>query len=940
MVTEYPEDDQRAAICHGQWRHRERDADMHVNQKLIEAINGRSAQLRGLLESGHDISDSLGGSMLTTADVYVQRALDEIGRGAAAKYFKCMGEGRDNLIKRAASTMVYSADDLETVEKRTGSASDIEAIIGAKAPMHAMMAIVNRLTTPSEDRDGDTLQTAGAMMDPKAPLLWQHLHTSPIGKMVRIIEQNKDLLKVATVLLDLNDLTSDAAKLVEAGALRFSHGFIPLEFEERKGGPYARFNVLKFEIVEESLVSVPSNRDAEIELFSRGKLTSEPFKNHAKALFDSRTKVHAVPEINREAFLKKESGVIAEDDFSNGLDKWNQVKGSSNLMRKMFDVATERLEPCTQEQDWAARYIGCSVKDMSSHETSASGMMIGAFLCGLEHVTQKYQVTDTRNMKADGYEAPPVHEVVEIKADERKTFLVEGIRFGKASDHRIVWRTWQGWGQQHLLIYTDNDKFAHDLIDKVWEWVQQNNPLKGQAFAMAGGWISKTGTAWEDVFLEEPIEKALKRTVKIINEKGAEAANRGIVLAGPPGTGKTLSARVILNEAKATYIWVSAKDFWKLGSYSAFAGAFSLARELAPSIICFEDVDNWIDSYTVDLLKGEMDGLQQSSGVTTILTTNFPDQLPAALIDRPGRFHDVLEIHLPTREVRLRMLSKWAADAGLDALAKMADDTDGYSGAHVFELCRFAKTLRDEDECSLDEALTKAFTKINEQRESINQSQLSGSSYRPGRRELEAAVAKGWTGIAETRPRDGFTNFAKAFAAKLLAKEMGECKGCGEKRNLNEDGYCAKCAQSEGADNDGDETPRMPEGASREPAVPATKAGRVLSQSNYAMLTDACDDMDEAMRQDMPRPAKALVKSAHGKVKTVCDSQPKPDPEDEISKTADEPQSPDHVLAEAIEVATGNRALRDRLRRSLDALDKSDELADMADMYRVVTSTG
>jgi hypothetical protein len=77
-------------------------------------------------------------------------------------------------------------------------------------------------------------------------------------------------------------------KLVEAGVLRFSHGFIPLEFEERKGGPMARFNVLKFDIVEESLVSVPSNMDAEIELFSRGKLTSEPFKNHAKALFDAR----------------------------------------------------------------------------------------------------------------------------------------------------------------------------------------------------------------------------------------------------------------------------------------------------------------------------------------------------------------------------------------------------------------------------------------------------------------------------------------------------------------------------------------------------------------------------------------------------------------------------------------------------------------------------
>jgi hypothetical protein len=37
------------------------------------------------------------------------------------------------------------------------------------------------------------------------------------------------------------------------------------------------------------------------------------------------------------------------------------------------------------------------------------------------------------------------------------------------------------------------------------------------------------------------------------------------------------------------------------------------------------------------------------SSELTILTTNFSEQLPDALIDRPGRFHDVPNFDLPPK---------------------------------------------------------------------------------------------------------------------------------------------------------------------------------------------------------------------------------------------------------------------------------------------------
>ncbi len=921
------------------------------NAMLVERIKSRE----GSGEFGYGF---------TTADRYVQEAMSTVGRGELLAHFRCLGQGIDNVVKLAGSKLTYCGEGDVTGEVKETSVQAMAKLLGSAPPAHAMMAFVNVVTTPREDRDGDTLQTAGAKLDPKAPLLWQHIHTLPIGKMVRMLKHDAQMLKVATVLLDLNELTSDAAKLIEAEVLRISHGFIPHEFEERKGGGMARFNVLAYDIVEESLVSIPSNVDAEIELFSRGKLASSVFKAHAKALFDNRVKMIPVTEK-----AKLTLGMPAKEPASKPASK-----AGENIMRKMFDVATERVQPNKVEYEWASRYIGCAVKDLHVHTTGASGMMIGSFLAGLEATTADMQVTDTRNLDDDGSEHPPVFETIDIKSSERRSFMVEGLRFCKGGTagaaRKIVYRTWAGWGQQMVAVYADTCEGAQKVIDDAWEWVRLNNPLKGEAFSLAGQWLTKNGTSWEDVFLDKPIEDSLKRRVRIINEKGADAANCGLILKGPPGTGKTLSARVMLNEADATFIWVSAKDFWQFGAYHGFSGAFSLARELAPSIICFEDVDNWIDSYSVDLLKGEMDGIEQSSGVTTILTTNFPDQLPAALIDRPGRFHESLEIHLPKREVRLRMLEKWAADATPEARAKMAEESDGYSGAHLYHLCAFASVLRDEDKSTMDDALVKAFTHVKEQRESINQSQLAGSSYRPSRREMESAIRKGLVsksvdrlfgepielefnmphilkgdggitaGIIGPTPNEGearedfmarcildpsmmdnYPTVADRVAAckvqagkaaqpavKQLDEEAGTgtCKGCEKEAELNADGYCAKCAEEPAGDK--------PKGA----GGMRTKAGRVLSQKNYESLKEASDKIQSVLKSAEP-----------------AETEPTNKP-DEPAGPPLEQTTTDAVLQRAVELVSVDRKARDRMRSLLDAFDKVDEEEQMAEEFRAV----
>ncbi|MDE2102041.1 MAG: AAA family ATPase [Patescibacteria group bacterium] len=313
-------------------------------------------------------------------------------------------------------------------------------------------------------------------------------------------------------------------------------------------------------------------------------------------------------------------------------------------------------------------------------------------------------------------------------------------------DKRIVVKLSPEWGGINVKVLTrlQDAGLNQSIIDGAWQWAKANNYLKGEAFALSGEFLQRTAETWDDVFLEAGNRKTMQRTLELFNAKGLGFANRGVILTGPPGTGKTLSSRVFRNQAKGTFIWVSARDFYHSnGSAGGFAMAFEMAKELAPSVLVFEDVDNWLTEKSIDLLKTEMDGMARSKGVLTILTTNFPEQLPQALIDRPGRFHDVLEFGLPDEVARKAMLRKWLPQVPQSHLDVAVERSAGYSGAHVYELAHFAKSLQEHDDLAPAAALDEAVRKVEEQRQLVARLQDHGAGYdRRRRRSAPGSVAK------------------------------------------------------------------------------------------------------------------------------------------------------------------------------------------------------
>ncbi len=171
-----------------------------------------------------------------------------------------------------------------------GVAGEFENAAGrAELPPHTIALFPAVITSTRQDRDGDILETEGAELDPKAPLLYQHMPFENIGRLLKQGERTSKRLTGEFSLCG-TPLGEDCAMLAEHGALRISHGFTADEFEPLDEQEYEipGFRVLKFQILEVSLVSIPSNPDAEITAFSRNKFKHPLTKAVAGAKYNER----------------------------------------------------------------------------------------------------------------------------------------------------------------------------------------------------------------------------------------------------------------------------------------------------------------------------------------------------------------------------------------------------------------------------------------------------------------------------------------------------------------------------------------------------------------------------------------------------------------------------------------------------------------------------
>ncbi len=216
---------------------------------------------------------------------------------------------------------------------------------------------------------------------------------------------------------------------------------------------------------------------------------------------------------------------------------------------------------------------------------------------------------------------------------------------------------------------------------------------------------------WKDVGGLKDVKKLLKETVEwplkypeSFRRMGINPP-RGILLYGPPGCGKTFLAKAVANEAGVNFISIKGPELlskWVGESEKHIRDVFRKARQVSPSIIFFDEIDaiaprrglevgTRVTEQVVSQILTEMSGLEELGDVVVIAATNRPDILDPALL-RPGRFDQLVFVPPPDREARVEIFKVHTRKMPLKDvdLEKLADSTEGYSGADIEAVCREA----------------------------------------------------------------------------------------------------------------------------------------------------------------------------------------------------------------------------------------------------------
>ncbi|MBQ4430262.1 MAG: AAA family ATPase, partial [Synergistaceae bacterium] len=242
-----------------------------------------------------------------------------------------------------------------------------------------------------------------------------------------------------------------------------------------------------------------------------------------------------------------------------------------------------------------------------------------------------------------------------------------------------------------------------------------NALLETEPSATREVFVEVPGVTWNDIGGLDDVKNELMQAVTWplnhpeIFERYNIQPTRGILLYGASGTGKTLLAKALAHESGVNFISVQGANVFSryLGeSERALKDIFRVAKQAAPSIICFDGIESLFPERTNGLgsafastesrltaqFLAEMRGIEELNGVTVLATANRLDLLDKSLLSS-GIFDIKLELPLPDLKARSEIFGillrgkPLADDVNTAMLAGMSE---GFSGGDIALVCRRA----------------------------------------------------------------------------------------------------------------------------------------------------------------------------------------------------------------------------------------------------------
>jgi ATP-dependent 26S proteasome regulatory subunit len=195
----------------------------------------------------------------------------------------------------------------------------------------------------------------------------------------------------------------------------------------------------------------------------------------------------------------------------------------------------------------------------------------------------------------------------------------------------------------------------------------------------------------DEVFLEESTKKEIYRSIDEFFSESKEffttyniPYKRGILLYGKPGNGKTTLVKSIANSISAPVA------YWQITEYTSsysIKEVFSSVSKMAPMVLVIEDIDS-MPEHVRSYFLNTLDGATSKEGIFLIGTTNYPEKIDPALINRAGRFDRTYELKLPSKEMRANYLRKKNIQQFISAneIERLVQAAKGFSFAQLNEL--------------------------------------------------------------------------------------------------------------------------------------------------------------------------------------------------------------------------------------------------------------
>ncbi|HEV2912486.1 MAG TPA: ATP-binding protein [Pyrinomonadaceae bacterium] len=260
-----------------------------------------------------------------------------------------------------------------------------------------------------------------------------------------------------------------------------------------------------------------------------------------------------------------------------------------------------------------------------------------------------------------------------------------------------------GYRTRHYWIMADSRAVAESFFHAVCDW---NTQVRGEILIYDGGYWGKSeelfreikGATFDNLILPDALKGEIRNDLaqffdsRAVYERYGIPWKRGILFIGPPGNGKTHTVKALINSSGVPCLYVKSFKSQYDTDQDNMRDVFARARQSTPCILVLEDLDSMIDAKNRSFLLNELDGFAANTGVVVLATTNHPERLDPAILDRPSRFDRKYYFELPAPPERRRYICAWN-DALEDemrmsdaAVTETIERTEGFSFAYMKEL--------------------------------------------------------------------------------------------------------------------------------------------------------------------------------------------------------------------------------------------------------------